>query len=544
MASAHVQNRSRLWLHGPVSDLLWGCGGGYLLLLGLLILSGDAVRVAQPAVLFPVLILLVSTPHYGATLLRVYEQRKDRQAYAIFSVWASAAVFAFFVASLWSPELGTFLITLGFSWSPWHYTGQNYGIAVTFLRRDGLPLDGTTKRWLYASFILSFLFSIAVMHTGSGEATYLGRSSELSQARFLAVGLPAAIANVVLPTFLLGYVGASAVAGWRLTRGRTVRSLIPVAFLSLAHTMWFVVPLLIQWAGWSPRMDALDPNWRTHYFVWIALAHAAQYLWVTSYFAKKTGGYGTGAAWYAKVMASGAAIWTFPVLACGPLVGGPLSLDMGLAALVSAAVNIHHFILDGAIWKLRGRIANLLIRNASDDDGAVRSTVPRKVILAVCSVAVVVSGFEIYERTRDRVGAELEIRRGALERLAWFGLDTTESHADVGAQYLMRGDSAEALDHFARLVDLRGNPQDWAFLGQAHIQAGNWALALDALAISREAFPARANLHASAAWALSQLGEHDKALAAIERAAELAPENPNVMRDRAEIWKRSGASPR
>ena len=133
-------------------------------------------------------------------------------------------------------------------------------------------------------------------------------------------------------------------------------------------------------------MDALDPNWRTHYFVWIALAHAAQYLWVTSYFAKKTGGYGTGAAWYAKVMASGAAIWTFPVLACGPLVGGPLSLDMGLAALVSAAVNIHHFILDGAIWKLRGRIANLLIRNASDDDGVALppiSSPPPKTGLAI-----------------------------------------------------------------------------------------------------------------------------------------------------------------
>jgi hypothetical protein len=47
--------------------------------------------------------MFMSGPHYGATLLRVYEERRDRRAYAIFSLWATAVIAAAFTTSLWRP---------------------------------------------------------------------------------------------------------------------------------------------------------------------------------------------------------------------------------------------------------------------------------------------------------------------------------------------------------------------------------------------------------------------------------------------------------
>ena len=61
--------------------------------------------------------------------MRVYDQRRDRQAYALFALWATLALIALFFVALRSTLLASLLFTLYFTWSPWHYTGQNYGLA-------------------------------------------------------------------------------------------------------------------------------------------------------------------------------------------------------------------------------------------------------------------------------------------------------------------------------------------------------------------------------------------------------------------------------
>jgi hypothetical protein len=40
---------------------------------------------------------------------------------------------------------------------------------------------------------------------------------------------------------------------------------------------------------------------------------------------------------------------------------------MGLGLLTASIVNLHHFVLDGAIWTLRdGRVARMLLRPAGE----------------------------------------------------------------------------------------------------------------------------------------------------------------------------------
>ena len=99
--AAPAQSQQRIaWLFGPWPDLLFGCGLLYALTFGLFLVSGSEIRSAQPSLIFPLLIFGISMPHYGATLLRVYERRRDRRAYALFSVWATLGLAALFVATV------------------------------------------------------------------------------------------------------------------------------------------------------------------------------------------------------------------------------------------------------------------------------------------------------------------------------------------------------------------------------------------------------------------------------------------------------------
>ena len=87
-----ARSRPIPWLFGPWPDLLLGCGLLYALGFGVFLLVGPEIRSAQPHLLFPLLILALGVPHYGATLLRVYERRRERREPAACLVNACTAL--------------------------------------------------------------------------------------------------------------------------------------------------------------------------------------------------------------------------------------------------------------------------------------------------------------------------------------------------------------------------------------------------------------------------------------------------------------------
>ena len=108
--------------------------------------------------------------------------------------------------------------------------------------------------------------------------------------------------------------------------------------------------------------------------------HSAQYLWITSYYAHREAGEKSEHGWrpftYSAVLVAGGMALFVP----GPWLASRLfHYDFTASFLIfTALVNIHHFILDGAIWKLRdSRIAALLLNsperlsNAAIDAGGV-----------------------------------------------------------------------------------------------------------------------------------------------------------------------------
>jgi hypothetical protein len=223
------------WLFGPAPDLLLGCGAGYLLLLPVLLVSAVTTLFAPwAAFATPLLGLVTNAPYYGATLLRVYEHRRDRRRYSVFSVYATLLIFALFVGGVHWVPLGSLLLSVYITWSPWHFSGQNYGLALMFLRRRGVPVDTRTKRLLYSSFVLSFLISFFAIHgnTGGVRLEPVPRESAL-RYDFISLGIPDVISTVGLWICGAAYgLVLVAVAVSLLRRARPL-DLVPTALLVL-----------------------------------------------------------------------------------------------------------------------------------------------------------------------------------------------------------------------------------------------------------------------------------------------------------------------
>jgi tetratricopeptide (TPR) repeat protein len=94
--------------------------------------------------------------------------------------------------------------------------------------------------------------------------------------------------------------------------------------------------------------------------------HSAQYLWITSYYAKREAAATEGQTWRPLVYFTILVVGGIALFIPGPWLSSLLfHFDFTRSFLLfTALINIHHFILDGAIWKLRdGRIAALLVNS-------------------------------------------------------------------------------------------------------------------------------------------------------------------------------------
>src|SRR5262249_44382055 len=129
----------------------------------------------------------------------------------------------------------------------------------------------------------------------------------------------------------------------------------------------FLVPAAASLWQRVAVVEPLDPGLRAYAFQWVAMGHFLQYLWITTYYSAASERRVGRARYLGKALLAGAAVWTLPPLLFAPSAIGRLPFDMGLALLTASVVNLHHFVLDGAIWKLRdGRVARMLLREPGE----------------------------------------------------------------------------------------------------------------------------------------------------------------------------------
>src|SRR5215471_6609641 len=171
------------WIYSPWLDLIVGCGAWSA---PLLLVSYWAVASSARtwSVVFYALALFFNYPHYMATIYRAYHRAEDFQKYRIFTVHITALVVLTLLLSHYWLRLLPWIFTVYLTWSPWHYSGQNYGLFMMFARRAGAEPEKAEQKALYGAFIASYLILFLGFHTGTS-----------TDPLFISIGIPAVISR-------------------------------------------------------------------------------------------------------------------------------------------------------------------------------------------------------------------------------------------------------------------------------------------------------------------------------------------------------------
>ena len=491
------------WLYNPWIDLIVGCAAWSA---PLLVLSGRSLETDARSwsVVFYALALVFNYPHYMATVYRAYHTRSEFARYRIFTLHLTALLAIVGIAShVWS-AIVPWIFTLYVTWSPWHYTGQNFGLLMMYARRNGAAPTTLERRALYVSFLSSYLLLFIGFHTGP-SADPLIRS----------LGIPllfSELARIALLVFFVlpGFFGLA-----RLSLRVPASAMLAPLTLFATQFMWFVAPALIEWVTDIKLSQARYSSGV------LAIMHSAQYLWVTSYYARREAETESNGAWrpwaYAGTLVAGGIALFVP----GPwLASYVFRSDFTTSVLVfTAIVNIHHFILDGAIWKLRDtRIAALLIDSQ------------RRAASGAVETGRVMQGIAAWLVSRQSTARF--VRAGALAALvAWAALDQ--------ARYVFAtsDDSLPALERAASL-----NPYDAALLGRRErllVASGRQQEAYDLYTAYLANRPADADALARLGVLAFEMGRHDEAVARWQAALAANPAQPAARRFLAQVWSNS-----
>jgi tetratricopeptide (TPR) repeat protein len=334
------------WIYRPWIDLVVGCGAWSA---PLLLISFYTTNTHSHAwtVAFYFLALLFNYPHFMATVYRAYHTQTEFQRYRLFTVHVALLLaVAGLVAHLWYPLL-PWIFTLYICWSPWHYTGQNFGLLMMFARRSGLAPGTVERNAIQLSFVASFLLLMLSFHTGpSGDPL------------ILSLGLPAKFTLPARAALALFFAAATGWALFSMARRSSLRAIVAPLTLAVTQFLWFLLPAMIELYG---GRDIPQTRYSSGI---LAVLHSTQYLWITSYYQAREARVAGEAKWkfsrYLLTLVAGGIALFIP----GPwIVSRVFHADFAASFLTfTALVNIHHFMLDGALWKLRdSRVAALLL---------------------------------------------------------------------------------------------------------------------------------------------------------------------------------------
>jgi len=195
----------------------------------------------------------------------------------------------------------------------------------------------------------------------------------------------------------------------------------------------------------------------------LAVMHCAQYLWITNYYARREAKAESGEwRWqgYLAVLVIGGIALFIP----GPwLASYAFGRDFTISVLIfTAVVNIHHFVLDGAIWKLRNsRVRSVLTAtdiSAIDlpaENSWISAVRPWRLAGAVAIALLLIIG------GLDQIRYYLGNRQGSISSLAAAAaLNPHDSimQMRLGRMYQSAGDPARMEDAFRMAV--RANPDN------------------------------------------------------------------------------------
>lgn len=323
----------RLYFVGRGSDWLL-VGGGSIAAFLVLWAFGPSTRTPFVIAAAGWFSWVCNWPHFAATLWRLYGNKENVErfpvtAYAVAPLICLGAAACFVYPETVAPAF----VKLFLLWSPYHFSGQTVGITLVYARRAGLELRGMERLALSGLVFGSYISSTARAEASAGPIPYYGISVP-------TLGLPAWVGDVT--TWGMWLCGLGFLA-WAARASLARKSPLPPIVLVPAATqlVWFVfgsrAPAFYEFVPAFHGMQYLLVAWTMHIRESSEAGDAPSLKTLTLQWA--AGNFALGAALF----------WALPRLVSGVPEGG---LQFSMPVVISA-VQIHHFFVDGVIWKLR-----------------------------------------------------------------------------------------------------------------------------------------------------------------------------------------------
>lgn len=356
----HAMTTQRPYFVNAPVDFLF-IGGASIVAFALMSFFYTDTRTPEVIAIAVFLMWIINWPHFSMSTYRLYQSKSQSRQYPFTSYVIPWVVIAGMVLSFAYPEeIAPYFVKLFILWSPYHFSGQTIGITMIYARRSGVQFGQWERRALHWFVYGTFLLSSIRAETSREGFQYYG-------IQYPSFGVPDWAVSVTEFGF---WFAAIMFVGLVILWINRNRKWIPAIVILPAVTqyVWFIQSI------YMPSFQEFVPLFHSLQYVLVA--------WALQLKVKldQSGATPSGAfVWHETLrwgvinLAGGAVLFAlFP--AAGALAGFPPFFAEGV---IIAAVQIHHFFVDGVIWKMRhGTVANPLMMHISDVTGTPIKSAP------------------------------------------------------------------------------------------------------------------------------------------------------------------------
>jgi hypothetical protein len=279
------------------------------------------------------LIIVANGAHFAASTVRLYTRPGVTRALPFLTLaFPVVAILAASAAIMLPEPLGLYLFSIYIVWSPYHYSAQAYGLAVMYGYRAGVTLDDAAKRLVWIACLIPFVWTLLQTQGGVADVLRWWKLSSTGPVEYARTGTAAALAALTLAAPIVLML-------WLRYRHAVALPLISVVTIA-SNAVWWTL------------FNFFDA------FLWAAVFHGLQYLAIVTIFHVKDrmrdpANHG-GAGWHAATFYVMCLVLGYVLFNVWPFAysWGGYSLQKA-ALLTTAAINIHHFVVDAYIWRLR-----------------------------------------------------------------------------------------------------------------------------------------------------------------------------------------------
>lgn len=328
----------------PLADGLLGGGLSIAIVLGFVILRfgvGMDIGLALAAAPAFLLSAAVNWPHFMASYRLLYASADNVRRFKAASIYVPVGLIALYgIAYLTQGQgveigalggklrLSELMVLVATLYLAWHYTGQAWGMVASFAYTAGVRIEPSERLLIRSGCRVLLVWHFVYVF---GQEVGALATPQIQQWIILAMQLVTLAAAISLFVGLYGF--------WRLRARIDVPLPVRVVMPWVALYAWY---LFVAISG--------DP---VSAWIWVQLFHALQYLSFPfrvemNRYDRKADGSRSGRIEHAALY--------FLLLMCAGLIAfwvpGETGIDRFHVLLITSILQIHHYFVDGAIWKI------------------------------------------------------------------------------------------------------------------------------------------------------------------------------------------------